>query len=253
MAARTEDVVCATCDGSHCGKPEREHRWQEATITSAGEVCWQDCGAKRANRIERAIAAGVPKQYLGKTFDDYDMDAVNQQAVARCIQLLEGDVKGVYLYGGVGCGKTYLASIIAQERLKAGKHVVLGNVPLLLGKIKETFDDPKLSSERVIQRYCNTSLLILDDMGAGQLTEWNMGVLYQIIDERYNSERATLVTSNYSLDELEKVIATSSKIQDKHVAKLIAARICSRLYAMSRVVYMGERDRRKERMNWQCW
>ena len=49
-------------------------------------------------------------------------------------------------------------------------------------------------------------LLVLDDAGAEKWTEWTEPTLYTIIDERYSYCKPLIITTNSTLDELEKKI-----------------------------------------------
>jgi predicted RecB family nuclease len=46
----------------------------------------------------------------------------------------------------------------------------------------------------------------IDDLGAEKKTEWSVQTIYTIIDERYSKRRATLITTNLSLEELEQKV-----------------------------------------------
>jgi DNA replication protein DnaC len=46
-------------------------------------------------------------------------------------------------------------------------------------------------------------LLHIDDLGAEVRTDWVLEQLYAIVDQRYESERSMVVTTNLPQDELE--------------------------------------------------
>jgi len=152
---------------------------------------------------------------------------------------------GIYLYGGFGSGKTLLASIVAQEFIRAGKQVIFGDVPSLLSRIKATFDKGG-GTQEVVDSYNNCDLLILDDLGAGQSTEWSVSVLYQIINARYASGRRLIVTSNFDLNGLEQRLVVKDKA-GKVVDALTAGRIVSRLSEKCVQAFLGAKDRRREK------
>jgi DNA replication protein DnaC len=45
-------------------------------------------------------------------------------------------------------------------------------------------------------------LLILDDLGVDKPSDWVLNVLYNIINYRYENLKKTIITSNFSLDEI---------------------------------------------------
>lgn len=181
--------------------------------------------------------ACLPAKYTGKTFDDYLDFGDNRDAIkiAQWFTKKKPD-KSLYIYGACGTGKTFLASIIAQEYLQEFKQVIFGDVPTLLDEIKRTFDGRGDAGE-IVDRYCECDLLILDDLGAGQVTEWNIGQLYQIINYRYTADKPLVVTSNFDLDGLEKRLT----VRDNFSAK----RITSRLSEICIQAFLGTKDRRK--------
>lgn len=135
-------------------------------------------------------------------------------------------------------GKTFLSTLMAQQYLKRGRKVIFGDVPGILSEVKRTFDGDGKYSE-VPGKYLGCDLLILDDMGAGNVTEWSVSVLYELINGRYNGRGQMVLTSNFNPSQLEKCLAT----KDGYSAK----RLMSRLNEMCRAIYLGEKDRRQKR------
>lgn len=180
--------------------------------------------------------AQIPRKYIGRTFNDYTITPENERAVGLAKGIVARKLdKGLYLYGGVGTGKTYLASLIAQAFMHEGNTLIFGDVPTLLDEIKRAFDTGK--SAAVIDSYCGCDLLILDDIGAGQITEWNVGVLYRIINARYNAQKPVVATSNYDLRGLDDTLSRKDSSAGK--------RIVSRLAEMTYQAFLGLNDRRR--------
>ena len=111
---------------------------------------------------------------------------------------------------------------------------------MLLSELKRTFNDPAKSTEGLLDRYCQCTLLVMDDIGAGQTTEWNVGIVYQIINARYNNELPTIITSNYDLDNLGRRLSSSGDTYS-------AQRIVSRLSQMCALGFLGTVDRRRQK------
>ena len=65
------------------------------------------------------------------------------------------------------------------------------------------------SYSRFFRRLCSVDLLHLDDLGAEHRTDWVLEQLYSIVNERWQDQRAMVVTTNVSdLDELREQIGT---------------------------------------------
>lgn len=237
---------CEGCGKRYCNKATEKFRHPLITArngqlkieTVLCEVWLKECYKEQCRR------SGIPMKYAARTFEDYNKTAENEQAVKLAQWFLaDNQNKGLYFYGGAGTGKTFLASLIAREYVLRSKSVIFGDVPLLLNELKRTFSDPTQSTEELLDRYCRSKLLILDDIGAGQVTEWTVGVLYQIINNRYNDEKVTIVTSNYDLEELEGRLIPKDKYGNA-LDEFSAKRIVSRLKEMCYQAFLGTKDRR---------
>ena len=253
-SAEHEEDECAFCNHVECHKRQNKYRQPDIagliTRLRAGmNTRWvSDISGSRCYVGEKLLVASnikqacLPEKYTQCTWDDYTIDADNERAVGIAKYLLENSAcdKSLYLYGGAGCGKTFLATLYAKDFIGANRgRVLFGDLPSLLDGIKRTFDSKGgESAYDVMERYLKVDLLILDDIGVGKLTDWNVGIVYELINRRYNDGRPVLVTSNYSLESLERRLKTADEKS--------AERIVSRLRGMSFEAYMGEHDRRKE-------
>lgn len=228
--AERELAACEGCQGM-CRK-ETSRYIKPQIRAENGELKISGCRCK-FNKTE-SYKAQIPREYAQKTFGDYEITRDNERAVGLAHMYIEGaTAKGLYLYGGYGTGKTFLASLVASAFLSRGKSVIFGDVPELMTRIKKSFDGGK----NPLDDYCECDLLILDDIGAGQVTEWNVGQLYQIINARYNAGKPIVATSNLDLEELAKRLGT--------VDGYNAGRITSRLAGMCTSAFLGIKDRRR--------
>ena len=183
--------------------------------------------------MSRATLSQIPRKYVGKTFDDYQVTPDNRRAVKIARWLVnEKPTTGAYFYGGVGTGKTFLASIVAQEFIRVAQSVIFGDVPSLLTDIKATFD--KGTTSDLLKRYCACDLLILDDIGAEQVTDWSVAQIYLIVNARYSANLPTLATSNCDFNGLV----------NRYGGDIVAKRIVSRLKETTAQAFFGTTDRR---------
>lgn len=239
LNAEEENSVCENCTGEPCCKTS--NCYYRPVICVEGGRVWVPmtyCQYGERQLLKRECSkAQIPESFVGKTFVDYDITSANSEAVSIAKwYTTEKPAKSLYLYGNTGTGKTLLAIVIAQEFILAYKQVIFGDMPTLLDDIKQTFNG-KGSAREIVDRYCDCDLLILDDLGAGQATEWNIGILYQIINRRYNSGKRMIITSNFDLAGLEERLASKDRFSAK--------RIISRLSEMCIQAFLGTTDRRK--------
>ena len=240
LSTEERNALCEGCTGEPCQKKAQFYQRDRIIIDEDGvRVEKIKCKVRLAADLKNSTRqCFIPGKYRGKTFADYEVTRDNRDAVAAAKWFTPAVARSLYLYGNTGTGKTFLASIIAQEWLRLGKSVVFGDVPALLTAIKNTFNaDASESAEKIFTRYTDCDLLVLDDLGAGQVTEWNVGKLYELVNARYNANKPLLVTSNFDFKGLEKRLKSGDDFA--------ATRIISRLAEMCVPAFLGMNDRRR--------
>lgn len=147
-------------------------------------------------------------KWLKKFYDEYDKSK---------------NLKGLYLHGSFGSGKTFLISAIfneLKEKKKARTEIVY--FPELLRSIKEDFS----IMEEKIDYLKNVDILLIDDIGAENVTNWGRDeILGTILQYRMNAALPTFFTSNLTIDELEHHLSITKNDEDKVKARRIIERI----------------------------
>ena len=157
------------------------------------------------------LTISVPKEDLEayRLCNMYKEDIVNQVSMGA----------GLFIYGGVGSGKTVWAYKIARHYMEimAGKlwdekttPVYFANVPRLLDDLRVAMKDAE-ATKILDHKMMNSDLVIFDDLGAENATSWAKDKLYQYIDYRYANAKACVFTSNIHLESLEPRIADRIK------------------------------------------
>src|SRR4030066_1739672 len=119
-------------------------------------------------------------------------------------QLFSQRVDGwLLLQGGFGCGKTHLAAAIANFTVGLGVPTLFIPVPDLLDALRFTYNNPESTFEQRFDEIRTAPLLIMDDFGTQNATEWAREKLFQILNYRYINHLPLVVTTNLVLDELE--------------------------------------------------
>lgn len=241
--AERECAVCATCTGYPCAKETNVgFRYQVLVEDNRLKLRWCECKYCKQQRLATALmkkfkSAEVPVRYNGKTFEDYKIDENNEGAVKWARHIIDNPVN-LFLYGEPGTGKTFLAALVAQEYIKQGRTLLFIDVPKLLNQLRASFakgsEDTIESKMELLEK---VDVLILDDIGTENLTEWAVERLYLVINERYNNERQTLITSNYTLNELAVRMNLGKDGKTGN-------RIASRLKQMCKVASLKGSDRR---------
>jgi DNA replication protein DnaC len=121
------------------------------------------------------------------------------------------------LTGGFGVGKTHLAAAIANEAVSLGLPTLFLTVPDLLDSLRFAFDSEETTFEEHFDRIRQAPLLVLDDFGTHNATEWAREKLFQILNYRYINRLPTVVTSNLPLEELDGRIR--SRLSDPELVR----------------------------------
>ena len=132
-------------------------------------------------------------------------------------------LKGLYLHGSFGSGKTFLIAALLNE-LKIKKHALVEKVylPELLRNMKEDFS----LIEDKLNYLQNVDILLIDDIGAENVTAWGRDeILGTILQYRMNNKLTTFLTSNLNIEELEGHLAITKDNEDKVKARRIIERI----------------------------
>ena len=110
-----------------------------------------------------------------------------------------------FIHGAVGVGKTCLAVGYAYEMVQA--HLTptrFVTLPAMMSEIRSCYADDGPSEREVLRNNKEAELQIVDDMGAEHTSSsnWLSDRLYQILGDRHDQLRPTVMTSNLSISEL---------------------------------------------------
>lgn len=132
-------------------------------------------------------------------------------------------IKGLYLNGSFGVGKTYMIAALFNEYAKKGIKSVIIYYPEFLRSLKESFSSDYKDKYREVT---HAPLLLIDDIGAENITPWSRDeVLGPILQYRMEEGLPTFFTSNLNLKELEIHLANAGNSVDKIKARRIIERI----------------------------
>jgi DNA replication protein DnaC len=208
------------------------------------------CRAERLNRgRSRGISSVIPPRYRGVSFErppvsDMARDLQTKGAVAEVrgfvedleVRLEEG--RGLWLFGDTGTGKTTLAMLISKAALQAGRTVAIYSLPKLLARIRRTYEseangDSYLS---LFERLTSVDLLHIDDLGAEKRSDWVLEQLYALVNERYETRRSVLITTNLSHEQLEEQIGSRTVSRLNEICDEVAVHGDDRRYGRYRKV-----------------
>lgn len=110
--------------------------------------------------------------------------------------------QSILFQGGTGLGKTHLSLAIAGKAIDKGYGVVYGSVHSFASALERERFNP--AEEDTAQLLNSADLLLLDDLGTEFPSQYVSSSLYNIIDTRIMKSLPTIISTNLSIEELQK-------------------------------------------------
>jgi len=198
----------------------RDHHSEEATTAAEKHRSHIDYLARliegetlqrRTRAIERRIkTARFP---LVKTLDQFDWNwpsTINRQQIQNTFTLhFIEEKKNLIFLGGVGLGKTHLATALGHQACLQGHRVLFTSAAEIINTLTAAQAAHRLKEE--LKKYIRPDLLIIDELGFLPIDKQGSDLLFQIISHRY--ERGSiLLTSNKSYKTWPEVFNNDSVI-----------------------------------------
>jgi len=167
------------------------------------------------NNIETLLyGSGVPKRYLNKSYENYKGTKIVEECKKYTLKLSDDNL---LISGKTGCGKTHLAVAILRDLIINNNPLAVNKAILNIAKfinlseffleLREIFRDKSTKTEtEIINKYTDVPLLIIDDLGSEKTSEYTITTLYIIINKRLNEIKPTIITTNYSIKDIEHKI-----------------------------------------------
>lgn len=110
----------------------------------------------------------------------------------------------VYL-GNPGIGKTHLCASMFPWALKNFRSFRYHNERQLLAKVRQSMEIGQGDYLIALQYLIDDELVFLDDLGSEKQNEFRQDVIFDAIDQRYNSTLPTVITSNFTMKEFKEI------------------------------------------------
>ena len=213
------------------------------------------------NRLNLFNRAGIPSQFYDASYENFNTSYDNsliealQQVKFLPKNFQKGIWKGLLFMGGVGVGKTRLvSSMIRDFTLNHNIPCLFKEFSTLLSEIKSGYDKG-LSESLILDQISNVDILVIDELGKGRKSDWEISILDIIISSRYNMRNTTVFTTNYTdkpsttyretsllrnTDEGTKEIIKRETLEQR-----VYSRIYSRLKEMAHFVELKGGDHRQ--------
>jgi DNA replication protein DnaC len=154
-----------------------------------------ECQRREINGIARRIKNArfpVPKALEG--FDWNWPKKINRPQVQNLLRLafLEEHVNAIFI-GGVGLGKTHLATALGREACEKGHSVLFTTAVDIVNTLGAAQIARNLRQE--IKRYTRPDLLIIDELGYLPIDKLGGDLLFQVFSDRYERGSVVITTN----------------------------------------------------------
>ena len=171
------------------GKLAARKKWTH--VHYLAELIKQESGLRQDRIIQRRIR--MARFPVVKTLDQFNWSwpkKINQTQIQNLFHLkFIEDKSNVVFIGGVGLGKTHLASALGYQTCLKGHTVLFSSAIDAINNLIAAQHAGTLKQE--LKKYLRPSLIILDELGYLPIDKNGADLLFQIISARY--ERGSIV------------------------------------------------------------
>lgn len=209
---------CSKCQSHRGVLLESDGVYIRATVCDCVKncsICVGACAQPKSGRFVPCIdpeprrivglmnEARIPARYLESELDKFaNFTGSGKQVIAQIQRWLEnfkpGKSSGILLTGSVGVGKTYVLSAIAKQLILRGFSVRFTDFFQLLNELREAYSVEK-GDPVLLKPLHDVDVLIIDELGKGRNTEWEISIADNLISDRYNGNKCIIASTNYSL------------------------------------------------------
>jgi len=181
------------------------------------------------------------ENFPGDTLDGFAAETI-QGITEDSINLLKNGDAGIslYIYGAPGAGKTSVAKSALHRYMQEGYACQFLAVRKYIRLLQSTMHNKETTPETQRMKHLEelvltVPVLVFDDLGSENPSDWVLGKIFDVIEERGANGLITIITSNNDLRALNKFW---HKVQDVDVQQQ-SGRIIRRISQRFRVVPMA--------------
>lgn len=178
------------------------------------------------NRRELSL---LGNRYKSANFSTATITANNLEAfekaksyVKNLQEVLKNNI-GLYAYGDNSTGKTYLTACICNELLWRKQNCIYTNLASMLDYISASYNGRGDGKGGLLARIKACDFVFIDDFGKEFLgreaqptsSKWAEEKLFEVLNERYNAQKPTIFSSNFSIGELISVLGLDKAIVER--------------------------------------
>jgi DNA replication protein DnaC len=166
--------------------------------------------------------AGIPRRFRTRTRANWSRKGRANERIGQAVDGYAAKLgdnlengSGLVLLGPPGLGKTHLLVALVADALAAGVKARYAVWPDVLAAVKATYNLPRgVARPDILETLQADPLLALDELALKpSASEFDHGLLFELLDFRYREELPTLIASNVTADGLAG--AVGERIADR--------------------------------------
>jgi DNA replication protein DnaC len=195
-------------------------RKQWTHVHYLSELIKEESNLKKDRTIQRRIR--MARFPVVKTLDLFDWSwpkKINKPQIQNLFRLkfIENQTNVVFI-GGVGLGKTHLASALGYQACLKGHTVLFTSAIDSINNLISSQKTGKLKQE--LKKYLNPDLLIMDELGYLPIDNKGADLLFQVISQRYE-QGSVVITTNRVFKEWPKIFNNDSTLTSALLDRLL--------------------------------
>jgi DNA replication protein DnaC len=191
----------STCPACAAEEAARQKAADEAKAREARLHAWQ----------RKIGQSGIPERFHDRTLDGFIARSEGQRSALAFAQVYADEFdkvlrigRSALFVGKPGTGKTHLACGIGLQIMREQNRTVLfSTVMRAIRRVKDSWGrDSRQTESQAIETLVAPDLLILDEVGVQFGSDFERNILFDVLNERYEKRRPTLLLSNLTASEV---------------------------------------------------
>lgn len=248
----TQSIQCANCSNyQSCKNMLKGYSPILQVVQGEIHLSYEKCHLhlqheKQSEKQNLMKSLYIPREILEARIENIKSGSKRKEAIKEVTNFLDKAMtelpeKGIFFTGPFGVGKTYLLGAVANRLAQFNISSMIIYMPEFVREMREAINDNNVQEK--IDYFKHTDVLMLDDIGAETFSAWFRDeVLGSILQYRMMEKLPVFFTSNYTMEQLELILATSKRGQ---IEKVKAGRIMERIKQVSKEVELDGESMRE--------